>query len=124
MECSDHYREGTSMATHRHDPEDLQDRGLQFDLSTLLSRRMALKMLGGGVLVTMVGCSDDDDGNAGGGNAAGGQASATNTAAPEGGTTMPSAGNVSPIPSIATPVSACTSLPQETAGPFPGDGSN
>jgi len=103
-----------------YDHDDLHDRGLQFDLATLMSRRTALKMFGGAALVTLVGCSDDDNGGSDGGVAAG----ATNTPRPEGGVTQPAAVNVSPIPTSPTPISACTALPQETAGPFPGDGSN
>jgi len=86
----------------------------------MMSRRTALKMFGGAALVTLVGCSDDDDG----GNNDGAVAGATSTSRPEGATSTPQAANVSPIPSTSTPISACTTLPRETAGPFPGDGSN
>ena len=87
---------------------------------TMMSRRTALKMFGGAALVTLVGCSDDDDGGSNDGAVAG----ATSTSRPEGATSTPQGANVTPIPSTSTPISACTTLPRETAGPFPGDGSN
>ena len=93
---------------HRyHDVED-HDRGLVYDLATLDRRRM-LKLLGlGGIsagLFTIVGC------NPSGSSAAPG---ATGTGTASQGTGAPgSAGAAS-----------CEVIPEETAGPFPGDGSN
>jgi len=110
-----------------HDHDDLHDRGLQFDLATIMRRRRALKLFGGGAaavaVATIVGCGDDGDATP--------TAAATTTAA----TTSPertattaattAAASVSPIPTTATPASACAgALPEETAGPYPGDGSN
>jgi protocatechuate 3,4-dioxygenase beta subunit len=82
---------------HDHD----HDRGLAFDLATL-SRRRTLALLGGGALALFVGCGSDDDGGA----AASSTTSTSTTAgsAPGG--------------------EACTTIPEETAGPFPGDGTN
>jgi protocatechuate 3,4-dioxygenase beta subunit len=77
------------------------DRGLSHDLPTLLSRRRALGLLGGtGLAVVLAGCgvTGNDD------NGAGGSASASSAGAgtaPDG-----------------------TAIPEETAGPYPGDGSN
>jgi protocatechuate 3,4-dioxygenase beta subunit len=83
-----------------HELED-HDRGLVFDLSTL-DRRQVLKGLGfaglNAALFTIVGCGP---GGATGGASAG--ASAAGTAATG---------------------ASCTVIPEETAGPFPGDGSN
>src|SRR5205823_8641626 len=42
--------------TSMPDDPHLHDRGLAFDLSTLLERRRALKLLGGVGLATLVGC--------------------------------------------------------------------
>ena len=82
-------------AAHDHD----HDRGLAFDLVTL-SRRRTLALLGGGALGLLVGCgSDDDDG-----------AAASSTTSTTAGSTTAGA-------------EACTTIPEETAGPFPGDGS-
>ena len=79
---------------HLHD----HDRGLAFDLATL-DRRRALKLLGGGALAMLVGCGSDSD------EAASTSSSSSSTAA------TAAAGD-------------CTTIPEETAGPYPGDGSN
>jgi protocatechuate 3,4-dioxygenase beta subunit len=78
-----------------HDHTDIHDRGLPFDLSTLMSRRRAL-LLGGvgavGAAASVVGCTRRGP-------------------RPGGTTTSVAAGS-------------CSVIPQETAGPYPGDGSN
>jgi protocatechuate 3,4-dioxygenase beta subunit len=94
---------------HRyHDMED-HDRGLVFDLATLDRRRM-LKLLGlGGIsagLFTIVGCNPS-------GSSATGTPGATTTA----GAASPGAGG-------SAAAASCEVIPEETAGPFPGDGSN
>jgi protocatechuate 3,4-dioxygenase beta subunit len=87
--------------------EPIFDQGLAFDLTTLMDRRQAIKLIGSaGVaagLMTILGCT-------------------------------PGAilGSVSPGASTSPPGSApaggsdasCATIPEETAGPFPGDGSN
>ena len=89
--------------------EDIYDQGLAFDLETLIDRRRMLKLMGlGGLsagLVAIVGCAPS-----------GSSASAAGTAGTEG----------SPTASAAAAASAaeCAVIPEETAGPFPGDGSN
>ncbi|KAB2339649.1 intradiol ring-cleavage dioxygenase [Actinomadura rudentiformis] len=97
----------------RHD--DLHDRGLAFDLARLrqldrfrqpdrlrqLDRRAALGMLGGAVLIGAVGCADDGGSGGGSGSRTSATAGTTTTAATGGG-----------------------EIPDETAGPFPGDGTN
>ena len=95
---------------HRyHDVED-HDRGLVYDLATLDRRRM-LKLLGlGGIsagLFTIVGC------NPSGSNATPGATATATAGASQGTGATGSAGAAS-----------CTVIPEETAGPFPGDGSN
>ncbi|MBM7784631.1 intradiol ring-cleavage dioxygenase [Tenggerimyces flavus] len=92
-------------ADHSHE----HDRGLSHDLPTLLSRRRALSVFGGaGLVAALAACAPD----------------ATNTAdttsdpsdAPTTGSTDSGSGN-----------NASTStdeIPEETAGPYPGDGSN
>jgi protocatechuate 3,4-dioxygenase beta subunit len=95
---------------HRyHDLED-HDRGLVFDLAVLDRRRM-LKLLGlGGIgagLFTVVGCSPAGLVASGSPAATGG---ASSTAAASGGAGASDA--------------TCEVIPEETAGPFPGDGSN
>lgn len=76
---------------------DNHDRGLQFDLATLIGRRRALSLLGGAGL-TLVACAP----------------STTTTTSPTTSTSSSSATAGTPMESI----------PEETAGPFPGDGSN
>jgi len=97
---------------HRyHDVED-HDRGLVYDLATLDRRRM-LKLLGlGGIsagLFTIVGCNPS-------GSSATPGASASATAAA--GASQGSDATGSPD------AASCEVIPEETAGPFPGDGSN
>ena len=84
-----------------HELED-HDRGLVFDLTTM-DRRRVLKLLGfGGLsasLFTIVGCG------------------------PSGATSTPLASAAATNASVASGAS-CAVIPEETAGPFPGDGSN
>ncbi len=93
------------MATQRtqqvfeDDPHD-HDRGLSFDVSTLMNRRRALQLVALGGLTTLVGC-----GSSSGSRTAG--ASSTTAAATTAATSSDVAG-----------------VPQETGGPYPADGSN
>jgi protocatechuate 3,4-dioxygenase beta subunit len=87
-----------------HAEEHDHDRGLAFDLATL-SRRRTLALLGGGALAVLVGCGSDD------GDDAAASTTTTSTTAGDTSTTAAAAGE-------------CSTIPEETAGPFPGDGSN
>lgn len=92
---------------HLHD----HDRGLAFDLATL-DRRRALKLLGGGALAMLVGCGSDSD-------------EAASTSSTSESTTSSSATSSSSSSTAATAAAGdCTTIPEETAGPYPGDGSN
>ncbi|MFI9582456.1 intradiol ring-cleavage dioxygenase [Streptomyces sp. NPDC052236] len=84
------------MSEELHD----HDRGLCFDLPTL-GRRGMIRMLAGASLVPLVGCTNDDSG----------ASAATSSAS-------------SPASSSAAVGASCETIPTETAGPFPGDGSN
>jgi protocatechuate 3,4-dioxygenase beta subunit len=90
---------------HDHDVDEVEehDRGLSHDLPTLLSRRRALTLLGGaGLAAALAGCgitSGGDDGSAATGSAPGAAVSDGSTSSGSG-------------------------IPEETAGPYPGDGSN
>ncbi|MET9964575.1 intradiol ring-cleavage dioxygenase [Streptomyces sp. NPDC006356] len=75
------------------------DRGLSYDLPVLARRRMIRLMAGAG-LIPLVGCTSDEDTSA----------SSTATSSAKGSSPSPSA--------------ECATIPDETAGPFPGDGSN
>jgi len=93
-----------------HDPtEPLFDQGLAFDLETLLSRRSMLKAIGLGGLTAglAVAC---------------GQGAAA-TATPAAGEAA-SSGASSATSGSAAAAGDCSVIPEETAGPFPGDGSN
>ena len=83
------------MVAGMHDHVHDHDRGLAFDLATLRSRRRVLALLGGAGLATLVGCARDSDPSPAAG-ATSGQAA----------------------------TGECAEIPEETAGPFPGDGSN
>lgn len=118
---------------HDHDHNDLHDQGLQFDLQTLMHRRRALKLFGGAAAgataLVVVGCSDSDSTpastNATNTPSASSTAGAGAGVATSGTAASPTA-LVSAIPTTAaTPASACVAdIPEETAGPFPGNGSN
>jgi protocatechuate 3,4-dioxygenase beta subunit len=95
---------------HDHDLDEVEehDRGLSHDLPTLLSRRRALALLGGaGLAAALAGCGV----GAGSGDSAGSGASAGGAAAPA---AAPGDGSSS----------SGSGIPEETAGPYPGDGSN
>src|ERR671918_260478 len=103
--------------TATHDEPHGHDHGLSFDLATmasrpwdrrLMDRRRALQMVGGAGLVALFGCGSDDGGGAAG------SSSTTTTGSPS--TTAGS--------EAATESSDCSPIPEETVGPYPGDGSN
>ena len=87
-----------------HPDEPVFDQGLAFDVETLLNRRQVLRAMGYGAvgagLFSLVGC-----------------APAIPSATP-GATSGTSAGT------SGTGVAECATIPEETAGPFPGDGTN
>ena len=89
--------------------EDIYDQGLAFDIETMLDRRRVLKLMGfaglSAGLVALAGCAP--------GGGASGSAGAASTAPSAAGATA-SAGSAAD----------CDVIPEETAGPFPGDGSN
>ncbi|MEV2229592.1 intradiol ring-cleavage dioxygenase [Streptomyces phaeochromogenes] len=89
------------MSEELHD----HDRGLSFDLPTLQRRKM-IRLLAGVGLVPLVGCSSDDsDSSASSASSSGPSASSSSSAASSGS-------------------AECETIPGETAGPYPGDGSN
>jgi protocatechuate 3,4-dioxygenase beta subunit len=87
--------------------EDIYDQGLAFDIETMLDRRRVLKLMGfaglSAGLVALAGCAPGAgaSGSAGAASTPSGSASASAASAAE-----------------------CDVIPEETAGPFPGDGSN
>jgi protocatechuate 3,4-dioxygenase beta subunit len=91
-----------------HDEIEDHDLGLSHDLPTLLNRRWALTALAGLGVVSLVGCSP----------------SATTTTAASAPGAPPAGGGAPPAAAPATADSVAGLIPIETAGPYPGDGSN
>ena len=91
--------------------EPIFDQGLAFDLTTLMDRRRVIKLLGtAGVaagLWSILGCSPS--GILGSASPAGTTTAGSSTASGSG---------------AAGSEGSCDTIPEETAGPFPGDGSN
>ncbi|GAA4446071.1 intradiol ring-cleavage dioxygenase [Phytohabitans houttuyneae] len=82
--------------------EELVDQGLGFDLGTLMGRRRVLKALGLGITgLGLAACG-----------------SSPSTSSPASSPTSSSAA------AAATPAATTGEIPDETAGPYPGDGSN
>ncbi|MGE3286215.1 MAG: intradiol ring-cleavage dioxygenase [Pseudonocardia sp.] len=79
---------------HTHDPDGELDRGLGHDLPRLIGRRRLLGLLAGAGLLTVTACAGGPGGPGGGG--------------PGGAVAQGSEGEI----------------PQETAGPYPGEGTN
>jgi protocatechuate 3,4-dioxygenase beta subunit len=81
---------------------DEEDRGLVYDMRTLIDRRRALGLFGGFTAAALLMACNSSSGTASSGTASTGTSSGTaNTAAAE-----------------------LTEVPEETGGPYPGDGSN
>jgi protocatechuate 3,4-dioxygenase beta subunit len=112
---------------HHDEHDDRHDRGLAYDLATLrgrtlpaparIERRRALQIFGGaGLGLLLVACGDDSS-----------ESSTASTAGPTTTTTGATA-----TTGVATTTTAASSgettvteaVPEETAGPYPGDGSN
>jgi protocatechuate 3,4-dioxygenase beta subunit len=108
---------------HNRPDSDLEDhdRGLSFDLPTLLNRRRALTLFGGaGIAAALAAC--------GAGSTPDTAKSATATpAASAGGATSSATGSATGGATDSATTAAAASgkrIPEETGGPFPGDGSN
>ena len=98
-----------------HPDEPVFDQGLPFDLETLMGRRGALKLIGVATtsagLLALIGCAPSN-------SASGGAATATARSSGSAGSASASSS------SAATTAADCETIPEETAGPYPGDGSN
>jgi protocatechuate 3,4-dioxygenase beta subunit len=95
--------------------EPVYDQGLAFDVETLLDRRQVLKAIGyGGIaagIFVVAGCTTASTAS---------PSAAASSASPSSATAGATAGATVG----ATTAADCAVIPEETAGPFPGDGSN
>lgn len=105
-----------------HQPHPDHDRGLEFDLSTMLSRRSLGLFLGaGGAAAALAACTPGGTGTA---SQPASSASTTAASAPASSSASGSA-SATPTPTLTRAIAECgVEIPQETAGPYPGDGSN
>lgn len=117
----------TSLPPHESGPEEQQphpnhDRGLEFDLSTMLSRRSLGLFLGaGGAAAALAACTPGGSSTASQPSSSAATASATASASPSAATSA----SATPSPTLTRAIAECgVETPQETAGPYPGDGSN
>ncbi|UKA54365.1 intradiol ring-cleavage dioxygenase [Arthrobacter sp. FW305-BF8] len=93
----------------RREPHPNHDRGLEFDLSTLMSRRSLGMFVGAGTAAALAACTP-------------GGSSSASSGPPS---SASAAGSASASPTVTRAIAECgVEIPQETAGPFPGDGSN
>ena len=104
-------------------PHPNHDRGLEFDLSTLMSRRSLGLFLGaGGAAAALAACTPA--GTTGSTSAA---TSSASSSAASSGSAAASTGSAaaSATPTLTRAIAECgVEIPEETAGPYPGDGSN
>lgn len=99
-----------------HEPHPNHDRGLEFDLSTLMSRRSLGMFLGAGTAAALAACTP-------GGSSTGAASPAGSTTGTTG--TAAASGTPSASPTLTRAIAECgVEIPAETAGPYPGDGSN
>ncbi|QHK20980.1 3,4-dioxygenase subunit beta [Pseudarthrobacter psychrotolerans] len=104
-----------------HLPHPNHDRGLEFDLSTMISRRSLGMFFGaGGAAAALAACTPGGSGTTTGTSTSAATESASATASAATTTATPTAS-----PTLTRAIAECgMEIPQETAGPFPGDGSN
>jgi protocatechuate 3,4-dioxygenase beta subunit len=104
-------------------PHPNHDRGLEFDLSTIMSRRSLGVFFGaGGAAAALAACTPGGSPDAGPSTSSAGPATAAGAGTPA--ATGPAAA-ASPSPTLTRAIAECgVEIPKETAGPFPADGSN
>jgi protocatechuate 3,4-dioxygenase beta subunit len=105
---------GTMTTTDDH------DRGLAFDLTTLIGRRRLFALAGASAGAALLAAC-------GSGGSSGGAASSTSSTSSTGSTGSTGSTNSTDSTnstSGATSGASCAPIPEETAGPYPGDGSN
>jgi protocatechuate 3,4-dioxygenase beta subunit len=99
-------------------PHPNHDRGLEFDLSTIMSRRSLGMFLGaGGAAAALAACTP--------GGPTPDASPSTSSAGPATAASGGAAAAGSPSPTLTRAIAECgVEIPRETAGPFPADGSN
>ncbi|WP_211877279.1 intradiol ring-cleavage dioxygenase [Pseudarthrobacter albicanus] len=107
-----------------HEPLPDHDRGLEFDLSTLMSRRSLGMFFGAGTAAAaLAACTP------GGSSTSGSTAPTASSTAGSTGDAVAAAPSTSSVPTAAPTLTRAIAecgveIPKETAGPYPGDGSN
>jgi len=110
-----------------HEHDDAFDRGLLHDLqvlNALSNRRRVLRWIAAAGLLPVIGCGGEDAGtadNVGGSGAGAAGTSADSSAA--GASSAGAAGN-NAAGAAASSDATCSKIPEETGGPYPGDGTN
>ena len=116
----------TSTPQPPNEPHPNHDRGLEFDLSTLMSRRSLGMFLGAGTAAALAACTpggSSTDGSTTGAASTKSAATSGSTSAAPGSAAATSTPSASPA--LTRAIAECgVEIPQETAGPYPGDGSN
>jgi protocatechuate 3,4-dioxygenase beta subunit len=113
-----------------HEPHPNHDRGLEFDLSTLMSRRSLGMFLGAGTAAALAACTPGGSTTGAASATAAATPAATGSAPASPGTAASTAAATgtpaaSASPTLTRAIAECgVAIPQETAGPYPGDGSN
>ena len=104
-----------------HEPHPNHDRGLEFDLSTLMSRRSLGMFVGAGAAAALAACTQGGSTSGAASTTAAATSLATTTATPS----ASASATPSASPTLTRAIAECgVEIPQETAGPYPGDGSN
>ena len=103
---------------HREDELENHDRGLDYDLPKLLQRRGMLKLVAGASVVALTGCATAEvtSSSTESSSASSSAADGTPRGAPPGGAPGGAGGSSREVSE--------GEIPEETAGPYPGDGSN
>ncbi|MDT0574393.1 intradiol ring-cleavage dioxygenase [Streptomyces sp. DSM 3412] len=92
---------------HDHHHDDEFDRGLAYDLPVFARRRMIRLLAGASMVPLVAACSSDESGSGSASDSASSGSSSSSSSSSSG-----------------TSGSDCEVIPSETAGPYPGDGSN
>jgi len=102
--------------------EEIVDQGLSFDLQTLLGRRQMLRAFGlGAVAVGLAACGAGSTSTSTAASPTGTTSAGSSTAAAS---SAASSASTSSGAGSSTAATSSTEIPDETAGPYPGDGSN